>query len=186
MITPYEFGQRVALTSIAYPSPAWRQKKAVLDILGATLSPALKKLTPTRVPATFAQRATQFVTGKAPPVALRQKLKELAVNRVVKPGITALGLLGAGHDVANHMIQSPTLQHVTSTVNGVMQPSRTFVNGVQVLHDGAPTALNAAQKMRLMPVGYKKPMTDILPGITSRGPAFNPVQAAQQFAQSAR
>ena len=162
------------------------EKAAVLDVIGHALQPVMRGLTVAKPTPTMFQRATQMVTGRAPATPLGTKLKELAMNRVVKPGVMALGMLGAGHDVANHMIQPPTLQHVTSMVNGVVQPSRTLVNGVRVLQDGAPTALSAAQKAHLMPVGYKKPMWDILPGITSRGPGFNPAQAAQQFAQSAR
>jgi hypothetical protein len=163
------------------------EKTAVLDIIGHSLAPAMRKLTVARPPASLMQRATQMVTGKAPPVALSTKLKELAMNRVVKPGMVGLGMLGAGHDVANMAIQAPSFNHVTRTINGVTQPSKTLVNGVQVLRDSAPVALTAGNANRLATVGYKKPMYDILPGVTSRaGNSFNPVQAAQQFAQTAR
>jgi hypothetical protein len=169
-----------------------REKQALLDVIGHAMQPALRAATAVRpavMKPTFLQKATQFVTGRAatPAVPLRQKLKELAMNRVVKPGMVGLSLLGGGHTAHNAMIQAPKLNHITQTINGVAQPSRTLVNGVQVLQGGAPVALNAAQNARLATVGHQKPMWDLIPGVTgSAKNTFNPMQAAQQFAQHAR
>jgi hypothetical protein len=182
-MTAFEFGYALGARSSL-------EKQALLDVIGHAMQPALRAATAVRPAAlkpTFLQKATQFVTGRAatPGVPLRQKLKELAMNRVVKPGMVGLSLLGGGHTMHNAMIQAPSLNHVTRVVNGVTQPSKTLVNGVQVLRNGAPVALNAGQKMQLARVGYQKPMWDLLPGITSQARPFNYTAAAQQFAQSA-
>lgn len=181
----YEFGYTLG----ARPQ---LEKQALLDIIGHAMQPALRAATvmrPAAAPQSFLRRATQFVTGRTatPATPLRHKLKELAMNRVVKPGMVGLSLLGGGHTAHNATIQAPRLQHVMHSINGVAQPTRTLVNGVQVLQDGAPVALNAAQNARLARVGYQRPMWDLIPGVTSSVKnTFNPVQSAQQFAQAAR
>jgi hypothetical protein len=178
-LSAYEFGYVLG----AQTSP--REKQALLDALGHSLAPAFKRLAVAAPKPTLMQKATQMVTGRAPVTPMGTKLKQLAMDRVVKPAVTGLALLGGGHTMHNAMIHTPQLNHITQTINGVAQPSRTLVNGVQVLRGGAPVALNAGQTAQLARVGYQKPMWDLLPGITSSAKPFNYTGAAQQFAQQA-
>jgi hypothetical protein len=177
-LSAYEFGYVLGAQTA-------REKQAMLDAIGHSLAPAFKRLAVAAPKPTLMQKATQMVTGRAPATPMGTRLKQLAMDRVVKPAVTGLALLGGGHTMHNAMIQAPNLSHVTQVVNGVAQPSKTLVNGVQVLRGGAPVALNAGQKVQLARVGYQKPMWDLLPGITSQAKPFNYTAAAQQFAQSA-